>query len=107
MRRVLQSISSIVFSLLLGAVALALTAIYAPDTLELFQINAGFLKDDILLVMTNLGTKSNVNVWVRFLVQDEQLVFMGFVIAVRVVLAFVYWGLFSAYDILTGGPARE
>lgn len=96
---VLQSASNIFFSLLLGAFALALCAIYSPDLLEALQINASYLKDDILYVLTSLGTSSNVNVWIRFLVQDEQLVFMGFVIFMRVLLALMMWGINSMLGI--------
>lgn len=93
MVRVFQSASNIFFSLLLGAVALAMCAFYAPDFLETLQIRASYLKDDILHVLTSLGTTSAVNVWIRFLVQDEQLVFMGFVIFMRVLLALLMWGI--------------
>jgi len=80
---------NIFLSLLLGAIALALCAYYAPDWLEFLQIEAGYLKDWILSTMKAAGSTSSINVWVRFLVQDEQLVFMAFVIVTRVLLYFV------------------
>lgn len=105
MRRVIESVFNIFFSLLFGAVALAMCALYAPDTLEMLQINASYLKDDILVVLTGLGTDSSVNVWIRFLVQDEQLVFMGFVILMRVLIALFFWGVNSLTDMVL--PARD
>lgn len=99
--RVFQSTANIFFSLLLGAFALALCAIYAPEMLELLQIKASLLKDDILWGLTSLGTKANVNVWVRFLVQDQQLVFMGFVIFMRISLALIMWAVGGLYNKMT------
>lgn len=101
MRRVIESVFNIFFSLLFGAVALALCALYAPETLEALQIQANFFKDDILVIMTSLGTTANVNVWIRFLVQDEQLVFMGFVIVMRVLIALMFWGVNSLAAMIT------
>lgn len=105
MRRVIESVFNIFFSLLFGAIALAFCAFYAPETLESMQINASFLKDDILAVLTGLGTDSSVNVWIRFLVQDEQLVFMGFVILMRVLIALFFWGVNSLTDLVM--PVRD
>lgn len=99
--RVFQSASNIFLSLLLGAFAIALCAIYLPELLEALQIRASHLKDDILWVLTSLGTTANVNVWIRFLVQDEQLVFMGFVIVMRIFLALLMWSVSSVFNKLT------
>ncbi|MEM1419405.1 MAG: hypothetical protein AAF661_14045 [Pseudomonadota bacterium] len=102
MTRVLESVANIFFSLLLGALGLALTAIYAPYTLESVQIQAGFLKEDLVAMLTSLGTEPQVNVWIRFLVQDEQLVFMGFVILMRVLIALTFWGIRSMFAAMRG-----
>ncbi len=102
MRSVIEAVLTIFFSLILGAVSLALCAFYAPDFLEALQINAGFFKEDLLAILTSFGTQSNVNVWIRFLVQDEQLVFMGFVIVSRVVLSLFFWGLRGLGDMVMG-----
>ena len=99
-----RALSTIFFSLLLGAIALALCAIYFPETLEEIQIQADHLRKNILYSLsTHFGTTSSVNVWLRFLLQDQQLVFMGFVIVARVavfsLLSFLSWLFFDAFRV--------
>ncbi|MEM6548066.1 MAG: hypothetical protein AAF713_10025 [Pseudomonadota bacterium] len=89
-RRIVEATLTIFLSLFLGALGLACCALYAPETLEVLQIGANHAKDDILAILTGLGTEAGVNVWVRFLVQDEQLVFIGFVIAMRIGLSVLF-----------------
>lgn len=84
MGALIRAVLNIFLSMLVGAFALALCAYYYPEWLESFQIQASKLKDWILETMKSAGSTSSINVWLRFLVQDEQLVFMGFVIAARV-----------------------
>lgn len=106
MTRLIQSVLSLVASLVLGAVAFTITAIYAPNTLEAVQINAGYLQDAVLLTSQSLGAEANVNVWLRFLVSDQQLVFLGFVILVRVILASIFWLFEAAWSAVVGGGRR-
>ena len=89
MSGLVRATTNIFLSLLLGAVALALCALYFPEQLEFLQIQANHFKDWLLSSMKSIGSTSAVNVWVRFLVKDEQLVFMGFVIVSRILLFFV------------------
>lgn len=83
MTRVLVAAGNIFFSLLLGAVALAFVAVQWPDAMvDLLNFATG-VKDHL----TNTGLASKYNVWIKFLIQEQQLVFMGFVIVTRILLA--------------------
>ena len=86
MTGLIKAILSIALSLIVGAMALALCAYYFPDQLEALQISASYFKDAMMTALTNAGSKASINVWIRFLLSDEQLVFMFFVIGARVVL---------------------
>jgi hypothetical protein len=88
--RILLSVATIAFSLVLGAVLMAFTAIYAPDTLSSMMDGARWLKE----VITNTGLAAKYNVWLRFLLDENQLVLMFFTIIARIILAIV------AYPIL-------
>ena len=103
MGALVRAILNIFLSLLVGAFALALCAYYFPEWLESFQIQASKLKDGLLDAMKSAGSSPSINVWVRFLVQDEQLVFMGFVIVARIIL-FLLLSFFAA--LLFGGAFR-
>ncbi len=83
MGRVIAATASIFFSLILGAIALAVVAVMLPETMETFLDGASWLRDQL----TSTGLASKYNVWVKFLIADQQLVFMGFVIVVRIILA--------------------
>lgn len=104
MTRVVQSVLNIVASLLLGAVAFALTAIYASDTLFMIQDGASSVEQVLLAGFQSAGAESNVMVWIRFLVSDQQLVFLGFVILMRVLIALLFWMLESAWAMVAGAP---
>jgi len=81
--RVLAAAGNIFFSLLLGALALAFTAVQFPDTMDQIINIASGVKD----YLTNTGLATKYNVWVKFLLSEQQLVFMGFVIITRILLA--------------------
>lgn len=85
MQRVLLSTGNIIFSLVLGAIALAFVGINYPGTLDQIINLAGSVKGYI--VNTNLPPKYNV--WVRLLLEEKQLVFMFFTILMRILLAIV------------------
>jgi hypothetical protein len=94
MHRVLLSTGNIVFSLVLGAIALAFVGINYPETLDQIINLATSVKGYI--VNTNLPPKYNV--WVRLLLEEKQLVFMFFTILMRILLAILqsiamgFWG---------------
>ena len=93
MARVLAAAGNIFFSLLLGAVALAVVAVQWPEIMEeILNIAAG-LKEHL----TNTGLASKYNVWIKFLLQEQQLVFMGFVIITRILLALLIAFIFYLF----------
>lgn len=69
--------------MLLGAIAMAIVAVNWPETMEAILNMATGVKE----YLTNTGLASKYNVWVKFLIQEQQLVFMGFVIFTRILLA--------------------
>lgn len=89
MQRLLLSTGNIVFSLLLGAIALAFVGINHPETLDKLITAATHVK--AWLVGTSLPPKYNV--WVRLLLEEKQLVFMFFTVIMRIVLSLITWVL--------------
>jgi hypothetical protein len=94
MHKVVLSTGNIIFSLVLGAIALAFVGINYPETLDQIINLATSVKGYI--VNTNLPPKYNV--WVRLLLEEKQLVFMFFTILMRILLAILqsiatgFWG---------------
>lgn len=84
MGSVLRATINIVFSLILGALAFALVAVKAPEFMNSIQDVAETFRQ---FLTTKLSIPVEYNVWVRFLIQDQQLVFMFFVITTRILLA--------------------
>ena len=89
--RYFLSLGNVFFSLILGALALAFCWIYFPEfTLALFKY-ASSLREWIF----SQGMSAKYEVMVRALVDDRQIVYMGFVlltrVAVSLLLAFMYW----------------
>ena len=79
----------IFFSLLLGALALAYVGVEHPGYLDVMLDTASEFKT-WLLAHSALETKYNV--WVKFLIQEQQFVFMFFVIVMRLLLLLVFSG---------------
>lgn len=102
MRALFEAIVTIVFSFFLGMIAVVLMALYAPETLEAIQIQASGWKDSFIVLLTNVGAQSNVKVWVRFLLADEQLVFLAFTILARIFLTLFMLSLRSLWSMATG-----
>jgi len=75
--------ASIFFSLILAAVALAAIAVLYPETMERLLDGASWVRDQL----TSTGLAPKYNVWVKFLIAEQQLLFMGFVIVMRLLLA--------------------
>jgi hypothetical protein len=92
----------ILFSLLLGAIALAYVGVEHPDYLDVMLDTASDFKT-WLLAHSALETKYNV--WVKFLVQEQQFVFMFFVIVMRLVLLLVVSGSTALFRWLWDMPA--
>ncbi len=89
----------LLFSLLLAALAIAYLAIYHPQTLETCLNYASDVKQ-WLTNNTNTGISSEYNVWLKFLIQEQQLVFMFFVIVMRLVLVLITASLSWIYNII-------
>lgn len=73
----------IFLSLLLGAIALAIVGVEYPSYLDAMLDRASDFKTWLL---SHSGLEAKYNVWVKFLVQEQQFVFMFFVIVMRLVL---------------------
>ena len=83
MLRVFLATTNIFASLSLGALAMGAVWYLSPETIQgLFQSASG-----LKAWLTNLGIEPKYNNFIWFLIEERQLVFMGFVIATRVVLA--------------------
>jgi len=81
--RILLSTGNILFSLVLGALLMALVAIYSPETLSMLLGWARDLKS--LITGTSLDAKYNI--WLELLLEERQLLFMGFTIFARILLS--------------------
>ena len=97
--RVLIAAVNIFLSLIFGAIALVVVAIQFPNIFEMFLNGAGWIENQI----TTTGLDPAYNNWVRFLIRDEQLVFLGFVIGMRIILAMVIGGVAG----MLGGRRRR
>ncbi len=83
MLRVFLATTNIFTSLILGALAMGVVWYLSPDLMQdFFQSASGFKS-----WLTNLGIDPKYNNFLWFLIEERQIVFMGFVIATRVVMA--------------------
>ena len=83
MARILGATSTIFLSLLIGAVALAFTAVQFPGFFDSLLDGGSWLENQI----GSTPLEAKYNVWVKFLISQDQIVFMGFVIVSRIVLS--------------------
>ncbi|MGQ0673982.1 MAG: hypothetical protein ACT4N2_14050 [Hyphomicrobium sp.] len=83
--RILMSTGNVFLSLILGAVAIAMVGIHYPETLSVLLGWARELK----LFITGLGLEPKYNIWVELLLEERQLLFMGFTIVARIVLSLI------------------
>lgn len=91
MLRVFLATTNIFVSLVVGALAMGLVWYLSPDTMQsFFQSASGFKA-----WLTSLGIEPKYNNFIWFLIEERQLVFMGFVIATRVVFA-IFAAIFIA-----------
>ncbi|MCB1548349.1 MAG: hypothetical protein KDJ41_11045 [Hyphomicrobiaceae bacterium] len=80
--RYFLSLGNVVFSMFLGALALFACWFYFPETaLQLFKMAGSFRE-----WMANRGWSPRYEVAIRAFLGDQQIVFMGFVIATRIVV---------------------
>lgn len=85
MLRILFATGNVFVSLVLGALLFGFVFIKAPNTMETILLWAAGFKAWI----TNRGLSPEYNNWVRVLLEERQLVFMGFTILARIVLSIV------------------
>lgn len=87
MRRVLLSAGGVFVALVLGALAFAFVFITYPDTMTMLLDRAGNIRASILA----RGFSSQHEAWLRVLLDDRQLVFIGFTVVMRVVLSILLY----------------
>ena len=80
--RLLLSTGTLFISLVLGAIALGVVGYNSPETLSYLLSWARSLKS----MITGTGLDPKYNIWVEVLLEERQLLFMFFTIAVRIVL---------------------
>jgi hypothetical protein len=96
--RVLFSIGNIVFSLILGALLLVFVGVHWPEMLSASLRWAHSVKE----VITGTSLDPKYNVWIEFLLDDRQLVFMFFIVLARILL-----GLLALPFVLIRNRLRE
>ena len=62
---------------------MAFIAVQFPEFMETLLDSGSWLTDEI----GSTGLDAKYNVWVKFLLNEQQVVFMGFVILMRIILA--------------------
>jgi len=92
--RLLFSTGNVVVSLILGAVALAFVGINSPELLDRLITVAVTVKSWIVAS----GLDPKYNVWVRLLLEEKQLVFMFFTIAMRILMSILTWMAMSLWQ---------
>ncbi len=83
MLRILLSVGNIVFSLILGALLMAVVAIYSPETLSMMLGWARSFKG----LITSTGLNPKYNIWLELLLEERQLLLMFFTVIARIILA--------------------
>ncbi len=93
--RLLGSMINIFLSVLVGALVFALVGWKFPETMQTLLLNGGWVEDQI----DTAGLPAQMNIWVIFLIQSEQIVFLGFVIISRMILAVLGSGLARTFGL--------
>lgn len=83
--RILLSIGNIVLALILGALLMAIVAIYSPETLSMMLGWARQFKG----VITGTGLDPKYNIWLELLLEERQLLLMFFTVIARIILAII------------------
>ena len=98
MRRLAFSTGNIFLSLVLGAVAFGFVFLKYPDTMDQILNGASGLKNWLI----TRGLSTEYNNWIRVLLEERQLAFMGFTIAARIVLSIITGTLTWVWDTVRG-----
>jgi hypothetical protein len=80
--RIFLSAGNILLSLIVGALMMALVAVYSPETLSLLLAWARSFKS----LITGTGLDARYNIWLELLLEERQLLFMGFTIFARILI---------------------
>ncbi len=78
------------FTMVLGAIAFAFTAMTYPGTMRQLMAGAETLRNQL----STFGISDNYMVWIDILLQGDNLVLMGFIVLARILIAIVA-GLFT------------
>ena len=98
MRRLLLSTGNIFLSLVVGAIAFGFVFLKYPDTMNQILDAASGLKTWLI----TRGLSPEYNNWIRVLLEERQLAFMGFTVAARIALSIVTGTLTWAWDTVSG-----
>ena len=98
MRRLLFSTGNIFLSLVLGAIAFGFVFLKYPDTMNQILDAASGLKTWLI----TRGLSPEYNNWIRVLLEERQLAFMGFTIVARIVLSIITGILTWTWDTVRG-----
>lgn len=77
------STSYVAVTVVMGALALAFTGIFFPETLQAMLRTATNIK----AVLTNTGVPAKYNIWLQLLLEERQMLFAFYVIMTRFVLS--------------------
>jgi hypothetical protein len=103
---VLRASAVIFLSLILAAVALVYVGIEYPQALDGMLVRASMTKD--WLTDTHVtGLDVRYNVWVKFLLQEQQFVFMFFVVVMRIALLLLFSGASAIYRRIRPAQTRS
>ena len=94
--RLLFSLSSFAFTMILSLIAFTYTAIHYPSTMRDLLAGAQHLRDQISL----LGLSDSYMVWVDIFLQANQIVLVGFSILMRLLIGIIG-------SILSGGYSSQ
>jgi hypothetical protein len=98
MRRLLFSTGNIFLSLVLGAIAFGFVFLKYPDTMNQILDAASGLKTWLI----TRGLSPEYNNWIRVLLEERQLAFMGFTVVARIALSIVTGILTWTWDTVRG-----
>jgi hypothetical protein len=94
MRRLLFSTGNIFLSLVLGAIAFGFVFLKYPDTMnQILDLASGFKA-----WLITRGLSPEYNNWVRVLLEERQLAFMGFTVVARIALSIITGTLTWLWD---------
>lgn len=103
MRKLFLATSNIFTSLVLGAIAFGYVFIQHPELMSQILDWAAGLKSWLI----TRGISPAYNNWIRVLLEERQLTFMGFTIVARIVLSIVTAIGSTIYDRIVGTPDAQ